>query len=43
MQIMKALNAKDACEKLEVDADELDKMWGGAKKAMEIVREDHFC
>jgi nucleoside diphosphate kinase len=34
----KALNAKDACEKLEVDADELDKMWGGAKKAKNLVK-----
>merc|ERR1712217_867421 len=28
----KALNAKDACEKFEIDAGELDKMWGEAKK-----------
>jgi len=34
----KALNAKDACEKFGVDADELDKMWGGAKKANNLVK-----
>jgi nucleoside diphosphate kinase len=34
----KALNAKDACEKMSIDADELDKMWGGAKKAKNLVK-----
>merc|ERR1719272_813716 len=34
----KALNAKDACEKMKIDADELDKMWGGAKKAKNLVK-----
>jgi len=33
-----AFNAKDACEKMGVDADELDKMWGGAKKAKNLVK-----
>lgn len=33
-----ALNAKGACEKFEVDSDELDKMWGAAKKAGDIVK-----
>jgi nucleoside diphosphate kinase len=34
----KALNAKEACAKFEIDADELDKMWGGAKKAKNLVK-----
>jgi len=34
----KALNAKDACDKMKIDADELDKMWGGAKKAKNLVK-----
>merc|ERR1719262_2161128 len=34
----KALNAKDACEKFGIDADELDKMWGGAKKEKNLVK-----
>merc|ERR1719478_566938 len=34
----KALNAKQACEKFEIDADELDKMWGGAKKSKNLVK-----
>merc|ERR1712139_742716 len=33
----KALNAKAACEKFEIDADELDKMWGAAKKSKNLV------
>merc|ERR1719262_1115653 len=33
-----ALNAKDACTKMSIDADELDKMWGGAKKAKNLVK-----
>merc|ERR1719265_3109983 len=34
----KALNAKQACEKFEIDADELDKMWAAAKKAKDLVK-----
>merc|ERR1719265_322778 len=34
----KALNAKECCEKFEIDADELDKMWAGAKKAKNLVK-----
>jgi len=34
----KALNAKQACEKFEIDADELDKMWAGAKKAKNLAK-----
>jgi nucleoside diphosphate kinase len=34
----KALNATQACEKFEIDAAELDKMWGGAKKAGNLVK-----
>merc|ERR1719162_2871277 len=34
----KALNAKDACEKFEIEADELDKMWAGAKGAKNLVK-----
>ncbi|CAK0815647.1 unnamed protein product [Prorocentrum cordatum] len=34
----KALNAKDACEKFEVDADGLNTMWGAAKKAGTLVK-----
>merc|ERR1719265_1109379 len=33
-----ALNAKQACEKWGIDADELDKMWAGAKKAKNLVK-----
>merc|ERR1719197_1175128 len=34
----KALNAADACEKFGIDADELDKMWGAAKKSKNLVK-----
>merc|ERR1719305_1312841 len=34
----KALNAKQCCEKFGIDADELDKMWGEAKKAKNLVK-----
>jgi len=34
----KALNAKQCCEKFEIDADELDKMWGAAKKSKNLVK-----
>jgi len=34
----KALNAKEACEKFEIGADELDKMWAGAKKEKKLVK-----
>merc|ERR1719420_1298567 len=34
----KALNTKDACEKMSVDGDELDKMWAAAKKAKNLVK-----
>lgn len=34
----KALNAKGACDKFEIDADELDKMWGQAKKDKNLVK-----
>jgi len=34
----KALNAKQACEKFAVEADELEKMWEGAKKAKNLVK-----
>lgn len=34
----KALNAADACEKFEIDANELDKMWGACKKAGDLVK-----
>merc|ERR1719262_663264 len=34
----KALNAQDACEKFGIDADELDKMWGNAKKEKNLVK-----
>merc|ERR1719265_2116577 len=34
----KAINAKEACEKFECDADELDKMWGAAKKEKNLVK-----
>jgi len=34
----KALNAKDGCEKLGVDADGLDKMWAEAKKSKNLVK-----
>jgi len=34
----KALNAKDACEKFEIDADALDKMWAECKKAKNLVK-----
>lgn len=34
----KALNAKEACDKFGIDADELDKMWGAAKKEKNLVK-----
>merc|ERR1711865_863219 len=34
----KALNAKQACEKFGIDADELDKMWAAAKKSKDLVK-----
>jgi nucleoside diphosphate kinase len=34
----KALNAKQACEKFGIEADELDKMWGACKKAGNLVK-----
>jgi len=34
----KALNAKQCCEKFEIDADALDKMWGQAKKAKNLIK-----
>merc|ERR1740138_1955843 len=34
----KALNAKDACDKLGVDADGLNDLWGAAKKAKNLVK-----
>jgi len=34
----KCLNAKQACEKFEVDADALDGMWAAAKKAKDLVK-----
>jgi len=34
----KALNAMDACEKFEIEAEELDKMWGACKKAGDLVK-----
>jgi len=34
----KALNAKDACDKMGVDADGLNDMWGAAKKAKNLVK-----
>eukprot|EP00927_Polykrikos_kofoidii_P021257 TRINITY_DN2017_c0_g1_i9.p1 TRINITY_DN2017_c0_g1~~TRINITY_DN2017_c0_g1_i9.p1 ORF type:complete len:410 (+),score=104.34 TRINITY_DN2017_c0_g1_i9:132-1361(+) len=34
----KALNAKDACEKFDVDAQALDTMWAGAKKCGKLVK-----
>jgi len=34
----KALNAKDACTKFEIDADALDKMWAEAKKSKNLVK-----
>jgi len=34
----KALNAKDACEKFEIDADEINTMWGAAKKGGNLVK-----
>merc|ERR1712056_83801 len=34
----KALNAKQACEKFGCDADALDKQWGEAKKAKNLVK-----
>jgi len=33
----KALNAKGACDKFEIDADQLDKMWAEAKKKPRIL------
>jgi len=34
----KALNAKEACEKFEIEADELDKMWAQCKKDGNLVK-----
>merc|ERR1719191_2424874 len=34
----KALNAKECCDKFGIDADELHKMWGAAKKAKNLVK-----
>jgi len=34
----KAVNAKDACDKLGVDADGLNTMWGDAKKSKNLVK-----
>merc|ERR1719324_2356958 len=34
----KALNATDACAKMSINADELDKMWGAAKKAKNLIK-----
>merc|ERR1712070_1330406 len=34
----KALNAKDACDKLGVDSDGLNELWGAAKKAKNLVK-----
>ena len=34
----KCLNAKDACEKFEIESDALDKMWAECKKAKELVK-----
>ena len=34
----KALNATDCLKKFEIDADELDKMWGAAKKSKNLVK-----
>merc|ERR1719359_2763709 len=34
----KALNAKQACEKFEIDAEELDKMWAQCKKDKNLVK-----
>merc|ERR1719440_562410 len=34
----KAYNALDACEKLGCDSDELNKLWGAAKKADKLVK-----
>merc|ERR1711981_640523 len=34
----KALNAKDACEKFGIDADEIDKMWAAAKGEKNLVK-----
>jgi len=33
-----ALNAKDACDKFGIDADQLDKMWAEAKKSKNLVK-----
>jgi len=33
-----AVNAKDACDKLGVDADGLNEMWGAAKKSKNLVK-----
>ncbi len=35
---LQALNAKQCCEKFEIDADALDKMWGVAKKSKNLVK-----
>merc|ERR1719171_3161682 len=32
------VNAMDACKKLQVDADELDGIWGKAKKAGQLIK-----
>jgi len=34
----KVFNAKDACDKLEVDSAKLDSLWAGAKKAKKLVK-----
>jgi len=34
----KIFNAKDACEKLEVDSAKLDEMWGAAKKDKKLIK-----
>jgi nucleoside diphosphate kinase len=34
----KAMNAKDTCEKWKIEADDLDKMWGEAKKSKNLVK-----
>merc|ERR1719502_1990435 len=34
----KAMNAKQACEKWKIEADDLDKMWGEAKKNKNLVK-----
>merc|ERR1712136_514365 len=34
----KVFNAKDACEKLQIDADKMNEMWGTAKKEKKLVK-----